>query len=134
MARMPSTAPVSASDPLAGPWKDAAAENRRLQAKNDPLATVRPDPNRTEVFRRGPDGKLHPIDGWHTTGPFDGGVWARNIDWPGVGWDLGRIAAGAWSGMGAIKSAGDVAATLWSYGDALRSDLAEADKRAKAKP
>lgn len=55
----------------------------------------RPDPSRTEVFQRGPDGKLHPIPGWHTTGPFDFDIWARNIDWGGVGSDLTSIALGA---------------------------------------
>lgn len=36
-------------------------------------------------------GKLHPIPGWRTTGPFDFGVWSRNIDWDGVGRDLENL-------------------------------------------
>jgi len=44
--------------------------------------------------RNRPDGKLRPIGGWHTTGPFDFGQWAHNIDWPGVGWDLATDALG----------------------------------------
>ena len=135
MARMPSSAPVSARDPLAGAWDAAAAENRRLQAKNDPLAPVaRPDPRRTDVFRRGPDGKLHPIEGWHTTGPFDFGTWARNIDWGGVVTDLGDIAAGAWGGVRGMNNIGDRVATLWGTGRAVQKDLEDAEKRAKAKP
>jgi len=47
------------------------------------------------VFQTGPDGKLHPIPGWHTTGPFDFPTWSHNIDWRGVGNDLGKIASGA---------------------------------------
>jgi len=55
----------------------------------------RPDPSRTDVFQRGPDGKLRPVPGWRTTDPFDFDVWSRNIDWPGVGSDLANIALGA---------------------------------------
>jgi hypothetical protein len=55
---------------------------------------------RTDVFQRGADGKLHPIPGWHTTGPFDAGAWSHNIDWGGVGKDLGNIASGAADFMG----------------------------------
>jgi hypothetical protein len=58
------------------------------------------DPSRTDVFRRGPDGKLHPITGWHTTGPFAFGEWAHNIDWGGVLRDVVSIAAGAAAGGG----------------------------------
>lgn len=45
-------------------------------------AKARPDPYRTEVFKPGADGKLHPVEGWTTTGPFDFPRWAANIDWP----------------------------------------------------
>ncbi len=55
----------------------------------------RPDPSRTEVFQRGPDGKLHPIPGWRTTGPFDFKIWSDNIDWGGVATDLTDITTGA---------------------------------------
>ena len=51
-----------------------------------------PDPSRQEIFQPGSDGKLHPIPGWHTTGPNDFGTWSKNIDWNGVGRDLGNIA------------------------------------------
>ncbi len=57
-------------------------------------APPRPDPRRTEVYQPGPDGKLHPVPGWHTTGPFDFGTWSHNINWGGVGRDLGNIANG----------------------------------------
>jgi hypothetical protein len=46
------------------------------------------------VFQTGPDGKLHPIPGWHTTGPFDFKAWSHNIDWGGVAEDLGKIGVG----------------------------------------
>jgi hypothetical protein len=75
-----------------------------LRARAQPI-----DPQRTDVFQRGPDGKLHPIPGWHTTGPFDFGTWAHNINWGGVGRDLGDIAAGAAGGMslGPVKTLKD---------------------------
>lgn len=63
------------------------------------------DPSRTDVFQRGADGKLHPVPGWRTTGPFDFDTWSHNIDWNGVGRDLGNI--GTW------------AATLLTGGEAL---------------
>ncbi len=52
------------------------------------------DPSKTPVFQAGPDGKLHPISGWHTTGPFDVGAWSHNINWDGVAKDLGEIGTG----------------------------------------
>jgi hypothetical protein len=58
------------------------------------------DPSQTNVFVKGPDGQLHPIPGWKTTGPFDFATWAKNIDWGGVGRDLATIAAGAVAGGG----------------------------------
>lgn len=72
----------------------------------------RPDPQRTDVFQPGPDGKLHPIPGWHTTGPFDFGVWSHNIDWPGVAKDLGTIASSAGDSLAAAGWAGDLVATV----------------------
>lgn len=52
------------------------------------------DPSKTPVFQTGADGKLHPVPGWHTTGPFDFGTWSHNIHWGGVAKDLGEIGAG----------------------------------------
>lgn len=43
----------------------------------------------------GPDGKLHPVPGWRTTGPFDFGKWAKKFDWGGVAGDLTDITTGA---------------------------------------
>lgn len=74
-------------------------------------ARSRPDPRRTEVFRRGADGKLHPVDGWTTTGPFDVERWLDNIDWLGAGRDLARIAAGGLAGLGAPGLASRLGAT-----------------------
>jgi len=53
------------------------------------------DPSRTDVFQTGPDGKLHPVPGWRTTGPFDFGKWAKKFDWGGVAGDLTDITTGA---------------------------------------
>lgn len=58
------------------------------------------DPSRTPVFETGPDGKLRPIPGWTTTGPFEFGRWAHNVDWLGAGRDLAGVAAGALASMG----------------------------------
>ena len=69
------------------------------------------DPRRTEVFQPGPDGKLHPVEGWTTTGPFDGRRWSRNIDWTGVARDLGRIAAGSLAGLSAPGLASQMGTT-----------------------
>ena len=59
------------------------------------------NPYRTDVFQPGADGKLHPIPGWHTTGPFDFDTWSHNIDWGGVGSDLYNITDDALLAMGA---------------------------------
>lgn len=76
------------------------------QQPGQPRRASRPDPTRTEVFQRGADGKLHPIPGWHTTGPLDFGTWSKNFDWAGVGRDLAEIGLGAstFMGIGAIAS------------------------------
>jgi hypothetical protein len=82
----------------------------------------RPDPSRTNVFEPGPDGKLRPVPGWHTTGPFDRRAWSHNIDWGGVGKDLGNIASGAADFIGVGAIAGGLAKHL-SYdigGDVIR--------------
>lgn len=57
------------------------------------------DPSRTDVFERGPDGKLHPVPGWRTTGPFEFGDWSRRFDWGGVAGDLTDITTGALDGL-----------------------------------
>jgi hypothetical protein len=82
-----------------------AAGSRLVRANNIALSSAPRrgqaiDPSKEEVFRPGPDGKLHPVDGWTTTGPFDLGRWTHNVDWTGVARDLGTIAAGAMSGAG----------------------------------
>jgi hypothetical protein len=64
------------------------------------------------VFQTGPDGKLHPIPGWHTTGPFDFGAWSHNINWRGVAKDLGEIGAGAASVFGGIGLGGELLSAL----------------------
>ena len=76
----------------------------RQAAGAQPARPSQIDPSKTPVFQTGPDGKLHPIPGWHTTGPFDFGTWSHNIHWGGVAKDLGEIAAGIpaiFSGVGA---------------------------------
>lgn len=80
----------------------AAGNNalNKAEAKPRPPA-ARPDPRLTEVFKPGPDGKLHPVEGWTTTEPFDVEQWLDNIDWWGVGRDLARITAGSFAGLGA---------------------------------
>jgi len=76
-------------------WQMARAE--QLAARNAGTTSAAPkpapaiDPSRTPVFQTGPDGKLHPIPGWRTTGPFDVGTWAHNIHWAGVGHDISKI-------------------------------------------
>lgn len=54
---------------------------------SDNSITYSPHP----VFITGPDGKLHPIDGYKTTGPMDFRTWSHNINWPGVSEDLNYI-------------------------------------------
>jgi hypothetical protein len=67
---------------------------------------VGPDPSRVDVFQRGADGQLHPIPGWHTTGPADFGSWTHEIHWDKVGADLEHIANSVLDVEG-IKAAGD---------------------------
>ncbi|WP_374576097.1 hypothetical protein [Phenylobacterium sp.] len=74
---------------------------RGVPMKADRQASQRIDPSKTDVFVPGPDGKLQPIPGWRTTGPFDFGTWAKYIDWGGVARDLATIGAGAVAGGGA---------------------------------
>lgn len=73
--------------------------NAQVRGASSPSGQGRPDPRQTEVFRRGPDGKLHPIEGWTTTGPFEFRRWRDNIDWGGVADDLGGIVIDSASAM-----------------------------------
>lgn len=86
------------SDPQAQLYRIGAPPRQvtEMAARPAAAAPASPvEPSRTDVFQPGQDGKLHPIPGWHTTGPLDFGQWAHNIDWPGVGWDLATDALGA---------------------------------------
>lgn len=85
---------------------------------------ARPDPYRTEVFRRGLDGKLHPIEGWTTTGPFEFGRWARNIDWLGFAHDMADLGARALAGGGAPGLASRLGVTGAAGRGLTRSDAA----------
>jgi hypothetical protein len=79
------------------------------------------DSQRTPAFQPGADGKLHPVPGWKTTGPFDVGTWAKNIDWAGVVRDGVNIGAGA----GAVTFpgvAGQIAG-LWGVGREALDEL-----------
>lgn len=98
-----STPSTSNSRALSAPGNAGDGSSRASPAA--PLSPPRPDPSRTDVFQRGADGKLHPIPGWHTTGPFEAGAWSHNINWGGVGKDLGDIASGAADFMGLGASA-----------------------------
>jgi hypothetical protein len=79
-----------------------------------PPSSQRPaiDSSKTPVFQTGPDGKLHPIPGWHTTGPFDFGTWSHNIHWGGVAKDLGEIGAGAASFFSGVGLGGELLSAL----------------------
>lgn len=70
------------------------------------------DPSRTEVFQRGPDGKLHAIPGWRTTGPFEFGEWSRMFDWGGVAGDLTDITTGVLDFMIGGGLAGEIVKDL----------------------
>jgi hypothetical protein len=102
--RTPSDAAGSAEfDPL---LPTRASQPRREQtsfAQNTARPAGPVDPRTTDVFQPGPDGKLRPVPGWPTTGPFDVGKWAHNIDWGGVARDLSIAAAGI-PGAAALKA------------------------------
>ncbi len=66
------------------------------------------DPSRTEVFQQGPDGKLQPVPGWRTTGPFEFDDWSRMFDWRAVAGDLFDITSGALDFMAGGGLAGEV--------------------------
>jgi len=75
------------------------------------------DPSRVDVFQPGPDGKLHPIPGWRTTGPFDFGTWAHYFDWGGVARDLAEIGSDALlvpEGVGVVEALAKD--TAWNTG------------------
>lgn len=65
------------------------------------------DPSRTDVYQTGPDGKLHPVPGWRTTGPFEFADWSKMFDWSGVGGDLADITSGALDFMSGGGLAGE---------------------------
>ncbi|HXA40281.1 MAG TPA: hypothetical protein VNW53_14880 [Phenylobacterium sp.] len=69
--------------------------------------SAQPDPSKVDVFQPDPDGKLQPIPGWHTTGPFDFGTWSHNVNWGGVANDLANIGMGVadFTGAGELGSA-----------------------------
>lgn len=132
MAKMPLGQPRSVPDPAGEQYDRMIAQQRARQ----PVAQ-RPavDSQRTEVFRRGPDGKLHPIPGWTTTGPFDFKTWARNVDWPNTARDLAAIAAGvtgwlvpgAWDGFAKAGIAGN----LYNSGNETLEELEEIDAKSR---
>ena len=98
--------PASAPPPYSGPRHlgsaQASAPSQRL-----PI-----DPSKTPVFQAGPDGKLHPIPAWRTTGSFDFGTWSRNIHWDGVAKDLGEIGAGVASFFSGVGLGGELLSAL----------------------
>lgn len=89
------------SDPQAQLFRADAARPVQMAAAQPAAAAPPLDPNKADVFQPGADGKLHPVQGWHTTGPFDVGQWAHNIDWKGVGHDLRGLALSSVMGAGA---------------------------------
>jgi hypothetical protein len=70
------------------------------------------DPSKTPVFQTGPDGKLHPIPGWHPTGPFDFGTWSHTIHWGGVAKDLTEIGTGVASFFSGVGLGGELLSAL----------------------
>jgi hypothetical protein len=136
---------IDATYPVTGFGGDAisAASVPRLAASCQPGASLPPrstyqalanaqpgpptrqppiDPSRTPVYQTGPDGKLHPIPGWHTTGPFDFGAWAHNIHWGGVAKDLGEIGTGIAVAFGGAGLADDLLSALGPDAEAAVAD------------
>lgn len=106
--------------------------NAQVQGASNRSGQVRPDPRRTEVFKTGPDGKLHPVEGWTTTGPFEVDRWRKNIDWGGVADDLSSIAIDSAGAMTlGFKSVFDLVNAA-SIGKSLYDRVEEA-KRTEAK-
>lgn len=83
---------------------------RRASAQSNQHPPV--DPLKTPVFQTGPDGKLHPIAGWRTTGPFDFGKWSHNIHWGGVVKDLTEIGLGVAGFFGGVGFGGELLSAL----------------------
>ena len=120
-------ASTRSSGPVRGGPANDSSTNISPPAPSRVQQPSRPDPQRTDVFQPGPDGKLQPIPGWHTTGPFDFGTWSHNIDWPGVANDLGTIASGAFDGLAAAGWAGDMVAAAGSkVAPAIETGIKEA--------
>jgi hypothetical protein len=84
------------------------------------------------VFQKGPDGKLHPIPGWHTTGPFDFGVWSHNIRWGGVAKDLGEIGAGVATFFSGVGLGGELLSALGPEAETAVADGIAESPAAKA--
>jgi len=108
----------------------------RLEGRSRSIAQpARPDPRRTEVFKPGADGKLHPVEGWHTTGPFAFGEWAKNVDWGGVADDLADIGTGVvgWLAPGVLGPLEKLAlfANVYRAGDDTRHELDDLDRRGR---
>lgn len=164
MALMPDGQPFSVPDPLADAWDDMVRRNDLLQMQNDPLgirssqplqasgatggggglrqvanenpAPARPiDPATTDVFPRGPDGRLHPLPGWHTTGPLDVGKWVHNVNWGGVADDFSDIGIGM-TGWFLPPALGwrDKAAVIGSFLGMGKAAAKDADRSAQKAP
>lgn len=132
MAKMPLGQPRSVPDP-AGDQYDAMLRRERLRQNAGAAQPI--DPARTEVFRRGPDGKLHPVEGWHTTGPLEFGKWAHNINWGGVlrdGLDTtAKVAGSLIAGpIGGWEKAA-ILANLYLAGRDTQDDLQELDDKTR---
>jgi hypothetical protein len=84
------------------------------------------------VFQTGPDGKLHPIPGWHTTGPFAFGEWSHNINWGGVGKDLTKIGVGVASFFAGAGLGGELLSALGPEAEAAVADGIAESSAAKA--
>jgi hypothetical protein len=127
-----SNSPPTTSDkapPVAGGIQGQGAQPNRSGI------IPRLDPTRTDVFQPGPDGKLYPIPGWHTTGPFDVKAWNHNIDWGGVARDLGTVASGAGDFLAAAGWAGDLLGTLGpKVAPAVTTGIKEAIERHHSLP
>ena len=114
--------------------RSGAAEAAPAPAASRPPQPV--DPNRTQVFQPGPDGKLHPIPGWQTTGPFDYGQWAHNVDWATTGKDLRHIISQSLLGLVPWPHGIDELLRLKDFHDMGREtleDLRKADEQSGGK-
>lgn len=100
--RSPASAP-----PLYNGVRPTAGAQPSRPSRQPPI-----DPSKTPVFQTGPDGKLHPVPGWHTTGPFDFGPWSHNIHWGGVAKNLGEIGVGVASFFSGVGLGGELLSAL----------------------